>query len=66
MELYFQDLLAVGMIVPLVANHVRALGGNHIYVGLLGSIYSIFQLASGPLIVSCIKYHNFCPTDLLF
>ncbi|CAH2071530.1 unnamed protein product, partial [Iphiclides podalirius] len=48
----FLDLLAVGLIVPLVPNHVRQLGGNHIYIGLLGSIYSGFQLGSGPLIGS--------------
>nr|NP_001298766.1 uncharacterized protein LOC106115595 [Papilio xuthus]BAM18522.1 unknown secreted protein [Papilio xuthus] len=48
----FLDLLAVGLIVPLVPNHIRQLGGNHIYVGLLGSIYSGFQLGSGPLIGS--------------
>lgn len=50
--LCFQDLLAVGLIVPLVAGHVREMGGNHVYVGLLGSIYAGFQLGSGPLIVS--------------
>ncbi|VVC97601.1 unnamed protein product [Leptidea sinapis] len=48
----FLDLFAVGMIVPLIPNHVRQLGGNHIYIGLLGSIYSGFQLGSGPLIGS--------------
>ncbi|XP_068631098.1 major facilitator superfamily domain-containing protein 9-like [Battus philenor] len=48
----FMDLLAVGLIVPLVPNHVRQMGGNHLYVGLLGSIYSGFQLGSGPLIGS--------------
>ncbi|KAJ8727500.1 hypothetical protein PYW07_001619 [Mythimna separata] len=48
----FLDLLAVGLIVPLVAGHVRQMGGNHLYVGLLGSIYAGFQLGSGPLIGS--------------
>lgn len=48
----FLDLLAVGLIVPLVASHVRDMGGNHLYVGLLGSIYAGFQLGSGPLIGS--------------
>ncbi|KAF9801722.1 hypothetical protein SFRURICE_014876 [Spodoptera frugiperda] len=48
----FLDLLAVGLIVPLVAGHVREMGGNHVYVGLLGSIYAGFQLGSGPLIGS--------------
>ncbi|RVE41070.1 hypothetical protein evm_014281 [Chilo suppressalis] len=46
----FLDLLAVGLIVPLVAGHVRKMGADHIYVGLLGSIYASFQLASGPVI----------------
>ncbi|KAG7307976.1 hypothetical protein JYU34_006603 [Plutella xylostella] len=48
----FLDLLAVGLIVPHVGNYVRSLGGNHVYVGLLGSIYAIFQLVSGPLVGS--------------
>ncbi|XP_075971546.1 major facilitator superfamily domain-containing protein 9-like [Anticarsia gemmatalis] len=48
----FVDLLAVGLIVPLVPAHVRKMGGNEIYVGLLGSIYAGFQLVSGPLIGS--------------
>ncbi|CAG9795171.1 unnamed protein product [Diatraea saccharalis] len=48
----FLDLLAVGLIVPLVPGHVRKMGAGHIYVGLLGSIYAGFQLASGPLIGS--------------
>ncbi|CAG4992099.1 unnamed protein product [Parnassius apollo] len=48
----FLDLLAVGLIVPLLPNHVRQMGVNHIYVGLLGSIYSGCQLGSGPLIGS--------------
>nr|XP_026496826.1 major facilitator superfamily domain-containing protein 9-like [Vanessa tameamea] len=48
----FLDLLAVGLIVPLIPNHVRQMGGNHIYIGLLGSIYAGFQLGSGPLIGS--------------
>ncbi|XP_026755505.2 major facilitator superfamily domain-containing protein 9-like [Galleria mellonella] len=48
----FLDLLAVGLIVPLVPGHVRKMGANHIYVGLLGSIYAGFQLGSGPLIGS--------------
>ena len=42
----------MGLIVPLVAGHVRQMGGNHLYVGLLGSVYAGFQLGSGPLIVS--------------
>ncbi|KAJ2952269.1 hypothetical protein O0L34_g4546 [Tuta absoluta] len=45
----FFDLLAVGLIVPLLPNHVRSLGGNYIHVGLLGSLYAFFQLGSGPL-----------------
>ncbi|XP_028025899.1 major facilitator superfamily domain-containing protein 9-like [Bombyx mandarina] len=48
----FLDLLAVGLIIPLVPGHVRKMGANHIYVGLLGSIYAGFQLGSGPLIGS--------------
>lgn len=48
----FLDLFAVGMIIPLVPNHVRQMGANHIIVGLLGSIYAGFQLGSGPLIGS--------------
>ncbi|CAH4031556.1 major facilitator superfamily domain-containing protein 9-like [Pieris brassicae] len=48
----FLDLLAVGLIVPLIPSHVRQLGGSHIYVGILGSVYSGFQLGSGPLIGS--------------
>ncbi|XP_026737440.1 major facilitator superfamily domain-containing protein 9-like [Trichoplusia ni] len=48
----FVDLLAVGLIVPLVSGHVRNLGGSHLYVGLLGSIYAGFQLVSGPIIGS--------------
>lgn len=42
----------MGLIIPLVPGHVRKMGANHIYVGLLGSIYAGFQLGSGPLIVS--------------
>lgn len=42
----------MGLIIPLVAGHVRQMGGNHLYVGLLGSIYAGFQLGSGPFIVS--------------
>ncbi|XP_061711077.1 major facilitator superfamily domain-containing protein 9-like isoform X1 [Cydia pomonella] len=48
----FVDLLAVSLIVPLIASHVRTLGADHVYVGLMGSIYSGFQLASGPLLGS--------------
>ncbi|XP_038220184.1 major facilitator superfamily domain-containing protein 9-like [Zerene cesonia] len=48
----FLDLLAVGLIVPLIPNHVRQMGGNQLYIGLLGSMYSGFQLGSGPLIGS--------------
>ncbi|CAK1546145.1 unnamed protein product [Leptosia nina] len=48
----FLDLLAVGLIVPLIPSHVRQLGASHIYVGILGSVYSGFQLGSGPLIGS--------------
>ncbi|KAL4706622.1 hypothetical protein ACJJTC_009034 [Scirpophaga incertulas] len=48
----FLDLLAVGLIVPLLPGHIRKMGANHIYVGLLGSIYAGFQLCSGPLIGS--------------
>ncbi|KAI8424193.1 hypothetical protein MSG28_002774 [Choristoneura fumiferana] len=40
------------MVIPLVSSHVQALGGNHVYVGLMGSMYSGFQLGSGPLIGS--------------
>lgn len=50
--MYFQDLLGVGLIVPLIPNNVRQMGGNHIQIGLLGSLYAGFQLGSGPLIVS--------------
>ncbi|XP_034829634.1 major facilitator superfamily domain-containing protein 9-like isoform X1 [Maniola hyperantus] len=46
------DLFAVGLIVPLIPNHVRQMGVNHIYIGLLGSIYACFQLWSGPVIGS--------------
>ncbi|CAH2105592.1 unnamed protein product [Euphydryas editha] len=46
----FLDLLAVGLIVPLIPNNVRQMGGNHIQIGLLGSLYASFQLGSGPLI----------------
>ncbi|KAI5646525.1 major facilitator superfamily domain-containing protein [Phthorimaea operculella] len=45
----FLDLLAVGLIVPLMSDHVRSLGGNYIHVGLLGSLYAFFQLGSRPL-----------------
>lgn len=48
----FLDLLSVGIIVPLIPNHVRQMGGNHICIGLLGSIYAGFQLGSGPFIGS--------------
>ncbi|XP_053603898.1 major facilitator superfamily domain-containing protein 9-like [Plodia interpunctella] len=48
----FLDLLAVGIIIPLVPGHARKMGANHIHVGLLGSIYAGFQLGSGPLIGS--------------
>ncbi|XP_023950521.2 major facilitator superfamily domain-containing protein 9 [Bicyclus anynana] len=48
----FLDLLAVGLIVPLIPNHVRQMGANHIYIGLLGSLYAGFQLGSGPLMGS--------------
>lgn len=46
----FLDLLGVGLIVPLIPNNVRQMGGNHIQIGLLGSLYAGFQLGSGPLI----------------
>ncbi|KOB66723.1 Major facilitator superfamily domain-containing protein 9, partial [Operophtera brumata] len=46
------DLFAVSLIIPLVPSHVRAMGGNHICVGLLGSLYNGFQLGSGPLMGS--------------
>ncbi|XP_063824095.1 major facilitator superfamily domain-containing protein 9-like isoform X2 [Ostrinia nubilalis] len=48
----FLDLLAVGLIVPLIPSHVRKMGADLIYVGLLGSIYAGFQLGSGPVIGS--------------
>ncbi|KAJ0178884.1 hypothetical protein K1T71_005659 [Dendrolimus kikuchii] len=48
----FLDLFAVGLVIPLVPSHVRKMGANHIYVGLLGSIYAGWQLGSGPLIGS--------------
>ncbi|CAG9559672.1 unnamed protein product [Danaus chrysippus] len=48
----FLDLLAVGLIVPLIPNHVKQMGGSQLYIGLLGSIYASFQLGSGPLIGS--------------
>lgn len=54
----FQDLLAVGMMIPLVSSHVQALGGSHVYVGLMGSMYSGFQLGSGPLIVITLLYYH--------
>lgn len=46
------------MIVPLIANHSRKMGANHIYIGLLGSVYAAFQLSSGPLIVSPYLVHS--------
>lgn len=52
LKTYFQDLLAVGLIVPLIPNHVKQMGGSQLYIGLLGSIYAGFQLGAGPLIVS--------------
>lgn len=55
-----QDLLAVSLIIPLVPSHVRAMGGSHICVGLLGSLYAGFQLGSGPLMVSWFWYKIFC------
>ncbi|XP_041970620.1 major facilitator superfamily domain-containing protein 9-like [Aricia agestis] len=48
----FFDLLAVGIIVPLIPSYARQLGANHISIGLLGSIYAGFQLLSGPVIGS--------------
>ncbi|CAB3236872.1 unnamed protein product [Arctia plantaginis] len=48
----FVDLLAVGLIIPLLPNKVRSLDGNEIHVGLLGSLYAGCQLGSGPLIGS--------------
>ncbi|XP_069358151.1 major facilitator superfamily domain-containing protein 9-like isoform X2 [Maniola hyperantus] len=46
------DLFAVGLIVPLLPNHVRQMGVNHIYIGLLGSLFAGFQLFSSPFIGS--------------
>lgn len=51
-DISFQDLLAVGLIVPLVPAHVRQMGASHVAVGALGSVYSGFQLGSGPIMVS--------------
>ncbi|XP_049870036.1 major facilitator superfamily domain-containing protein 9-like [Pectinophora gossypiella] len=48
----FVDLLAVGLILPLVPAHARQLGASHVAVGLLGSVYATFQLGSGPLVGS--------------
>lgn len=44
--------------IPLVSSHVQALGGSHVYVGLMGSMYSGFQLGSGPLIVITLCYYH--------
>lgn len=54
----FQDLLAVGLIVPLLPAHLRQMGASHIAVGALGSIYSGFQLGLGPIVVSVFQVHE--------
>ncbi|XP_034834380.1 major facilitator superfamily domain-containing protein 9-like [Maniola hyperantus] len=46
------DVFAVGLIVPLIPNHVRQMGVNHICIGLLSSLFAGFQLFSGPVIGS--------------
>lgn len=48
----FLDLFAVSVIVPLISNHVREMGGSHIIIGMMGSIYAGTQLVSSPLIGS--------------
>lgn len=46
------DLLAVGLIFPLLFPHIRTLGASHLVVGVFGATYSGLQVLSGPVIGS--------------
>lgn len=48
---FFKDLFAIGLTFPLLYPHVRSLGASHTTIGLLASLYSGFQIFSGPIFV---------------
>ncbi|KAJ0178932.1 hypothetical protein K1T71_005707 [Dendrolimus kikuchii] len=45
----FLDLFSIGLVLPQLANRALALGCNHILIGIMGALYSGFQLISGPI-----------------
>ncbi len=46
----FIDLLGYGTIIPLLPFYVERVGGGAVFVGLLGSLYALMQLLSGPIL----------------
>ncbi len=46
----FTNLLGFGIIIPLLPYYVESMGAGVVTVGLLASVYSLFQLVSSPIL----------------
>lgn len=50
-KINFQDILNIGVLIPLLSKHALNLGATHITNGLMGTIVALLNFLSGPIIV---------------
>lgn len=54
----FIDLLGYGIIIPLLPFYAQRVGGDAIFVGLLGALFALTQLVSGPILGALGDYNG--------